>query len=171
MPIATALATSLVVLAGCPDELQDQEGHLPHERPLLSVPAGVVPTDIAPSSPHRLEPAATQAEAEQLTNPFRASAGAIAKGRVAYQRYCSHCHGSLGRGWTSVGSSFDPAPPDLVTAAGGKTDGELFGIVTFGRNLSPALGATVSVEDRWRTILFLRTLDDRRRDVEPRWGQ
>jgi mono/diheme cytochrome c family protein len=131
-----------------------------------------VPTDIASNSSYEIEPASTAEEADELTNPIEASARVIKRGQIAYGRYCSHCHGSLGRGWTSVGSSYDPTPPDLAQRIEDKSDGELFSIITFGRGPGMIiLGPIVAIEDRWRIIHFLRTIPERREGVEPVWGQ
>ncbi len=168
---AIGLLAFLSVLWGCSDPLQDQPGFMPHERPLLSVPAGAVPAKLDRYAHQMSEPAASMAEAKALANPIPRTGSNIKRGQVAFDRYCSHCHGDLGRGWTSVGSSLDPAPPDLIEVSDGVSDGEIFGILTFGRGLSPALGPTIAPEDRWRIILFLRTLEERRGGVDPDWGQ
>lgn len=165
------LLVTISLLYGCSDPLQDQPGYMPHERPLLSVPAGAVPAKLDRHAHQLPEPARSLEESKSLTNPIPRNGSNIKRGQVAFERYCSHCHGDLGRGWTSVGSSFDPAPPNLVEATEGVSDGEIFGTLTFGRGLSPALGPTIAPEDRWRIILFLRTLEERRAEVDPDWGQ
>ncbi len=160
-----------ILVAGCPDDLQDQISVTAYARPSLSVPAGAVPTDLSRRPHAEAEPATSLAEAEELTNPIQATANNIKQGQAAYERYCSHCHGALGRGWTSVGSSFDPAPPDLVEAVPGKSHGWLFGHIAFGRKLHMPLRQVVTVEERWQIIHFLGTLEERRQGVEPAWGQ
>jgi mono/diheme cytochrome c family protein len=37
-------------------------------------------------------------------------------------------------------------------------DGEMFNSITSGKNLMPAYGANVTVEDRWAVIAYLRVL-------------
>lgn len=183
-PLAIALAlVALCPAAGCDavrrwgdDPLQDQHSVQPHERPLRSVPAGVVPTDDTGSGLRvaaTLEPAQSYDEATALTNPLAASPEALRAGRVGYDRYCSHCHGDLGYGWTSVGSSLDPRPPDLALVAETRTDGELFAIITYGKvgGLSPRLGPTIEVDDRWRIIHYVRTLRRERQGKAPGWDQ
>ena len=160
------------------EPLQDQISIQPHERPLDSVPAGVEPMK------HRgggwrvaaeIEPARTPEEAKRLRNPFHSTPSVLEAGKIGYGRYCSHCHGDLGYGWTSVGSSLDPRPPDLTKAIIGKSDGEIFSVITFGTDAEPrvpiALGATVSVDDRWRIIRYIRTLPAEHRGKAPHWDQ
>jgi mono/diheme cytochrome c family protein len=152
------------LLIGCKERMRDQPSLMPHDRPTLSVPAGAVPVEGG-------EPAPTPEEAAALANPVADVPQEIEAGRTAYRRFCSHCHGTLGRGRTVVGASLDPAPTDLSAAVAGKSDGELFSIVTFGRKTSPALGPTIDELDRWRIVRFLHTLPDAARGVPPAWGQ
>jgi len=162
--LAGALSLSALVLA-CDDPLRDQESLQTHERPHLDMPEGVLPTTVE-------EPAATVEEAAALQMPtLPTDAESHDAGRTAYLRYCSHCHGSHGRGWTAVGSSLDPAPADLVDVAEVMSDGELFGVITFGSGTTPALRSVVSVEDRWRIIRQVRTLLQQREGLAPAWSQ
>lgn len=175
--LGSVLALPLLVFGfGCSDPLQDQPAVHAHERPLRSVPAGVVPTTNVEGRRQTadVEPALTLEEAEALTNPIEANRESRRLGEVAYGRYCSHCHGDLGYGWTSVGSSFDPAIPDMVEATRDRTDGQVYGIITFGSNRCPALGYMVSVDDRWRIVNHLRSLPrarDRAPTKGPHWDQ
>jgi mono/diheme cytochrome c family protein len=174
--MTASLLLMILGLTACSDPLQDQPAVHAHERPLLSVPAGVVPTTEVAGRRQTadVEPALTLAEAEALTNPTKADRASLQRGKVAYDRYCGHCHGDLGYGWTSVGSSFDPAPPDLVEATSDWSDGQVFGTITFGSNRCPALGYMVSVDDRWQIVSFIRTLPrarDRAPTKGPHWDQ
>lgn len=172
-----AVALTALATAACPDPLQDQESLQAHERPLLSVPAGVVSTEDVRGRRNSAtpEPARTLEEAAALDNPIRDTRTNVRLGKIAYGRYCSHCHGDAGYGWTSVGSSFDPRPPDLLQAIEGRSDGWLFGHITFGGQISPPLRGTVAINDRWRIIHYLRSglPADRERAPErgPHWDQ
>lgn len=163
---ASAALAVLALAVGCDDPLQRQVSVMPvvDRESLRTVPEGVVPVEPG-------EPAATFEEALRLTNPVPATEESLERGATVYDQYCSHCHGELGRGRVVVGASFDPAPRDLVEAAASMTDGELFGVLTFGRGASPPLGPHLTVEDRWRAIRHVRTLRERREGVEPAWGQ
>jgi len=161
--LVVAMAASSL---GCDDPLQRQISVMPvvDEASLRTVPEGAVPVEPT-------EPATSLEEAMRLDNPVAATEASVERGATAFDYYCSHCHGSLGRGRVVVGASLDPAPPDLVRATATMQEGEIFGVITFGRGRSPALGPHVSVEDRWRIVRFLRTLRERREGVEPAWGQ
>ncbi len=160
-------AATLVALGlGCDDPLQRQASVMPvvDEASLRTLPEGVVPV-----SP--VEPAATLEEAVRLPNPSPATRATLDRGREGYADFCSHCHGALGRGRVVVGASLDPAPTDLVEAGARLSDGEMFGIVTFGRGSSPALGPHIAVDERWAIIRYVRTLGAAREGVPPAWGQ
>ncbi|MCP3098931.1 cytochrome c [Myxococcus sp. K15C18031901] len=126
----------------------------------LLVPAkGTVPRGFQP-----LHLAAGPEEAEragaQLKNPYPASPEVVARGRTAFQRYCSPCHGSEGLGDGTVTARF-PVPPSLVAEhARGLPDGRIFHIITHGQGLMPAHGSQVAPEDRWKVVHYLRTLQD-----------
>jgi mono/diheme cytochrome c family protein len=152
----------LVALVGCDDPLRDQSSIQPHEQPLRSVPWGVVPREPA-------EPVWSAAEGADLVNPLGVTRAILSQGALSYDRFCSHCHGSLGVGWTSVGSSFDPAPPDLVEVTADRSDGEVWSIITFGSGRCPALGPSIAVDDRWSIVHHLRQLPQARARRQPGW--
>jgi mono/diheme cytochrome c family protein len=97
--------------------------------------------------------------ARELKNPLAVSLDGLERGRLTYSRYCLHCHGAKGRGDGGVAKAF----PALSFSLAGKSsydlpDGELFHIITFGRNNMPAHAAQVPAEDRWRVVQYLREL-------------
>ncbi len=124
---------------------------MPHEKPLLAVPAGTV-TVGAPAS----EFSAAQISLEQLPAPrHRADA------QVAYRRFCHHCHGPHGDGRIIVGESFDIELPDLRTEDIQELEDEdLFDIVTEGNGQMIALQHTIRPVDRILAIIHLRRLKD-----------
>lgn len=93
------------------------------------------------------------------TGPFAITAGFMERGRGRYQIYCSPCHGALGDGngitrklgMAVVANLHDPR---IVQMA----DGELFYVITHGRNLMGAYGPQIGVEDRWAIVAYLRAL-------------
>lgn len=161
-----AAATALLAACGQSNVMRDQRSVQPNEAPILRTPPGAMPTETQ-------EPAATPTEAARLENPFRADVGlaSLERGELAYTRFCGHCHGKLGRGWTSIGSSLDPSPGDLVASASKLSDGELFAVETFGKGKSPPLRAVIPVRDRWHIVNYVRTLEGRRAGLSPAWGQ
>src|ERR1051326_7841608 len=93
------------------------------------------------------------------TNPFEITPQLMARGRERFQINCSPCHSPLADGngatkklgMTTVANLHDPRIVRL-------TDGELFYVITNGRNTMLPYGGQVPVEDRWAIIAYLRAL-------------
>lgn len=114
-----------------------------------------------------LPPAFTQSEldsvAATLTNPLSASAAVLARGKLAYERQCSACHGPAGAGnGPVVGRGKFPFAAALngeVTA--GRSDGYIYAVTRVGRGLMPAYGDRLTEHDRWAVVHYVRTLHQR----------
>jgi hypothetical protein len=93
------------------------------------------------------------------TNPFQVTAKFIERGRQRFTINCAPCHGPLGDGngvtkklgMAVVANLHDPRIVRLP-------DGELFFVITNGRNTMMPYGPTVTVEDRWAIVSYLRAL-------------
>jgi mono/diheme cytochrome c family protein len=94
------------------------------------------------------------------SNPMPITAASLKRGQQRYTINCSPCHGQLadGNGITKkIGAMAIVA--NLHDARMVKmTDGELFYVITNGRNNMGAYGANVTVEDRWAIVAYLRAL-------------
>ena len=94
------------------------------------------------------------------TNPLPVTAQLLERGRERFTIYCSPCHGQLGDGngiTKKIGAMAVVAnlhDQRIVEMA----DGELFYVITHGRNLMGAYGPNVPVGDRWAIIAYLRAL-------------
>jgi cytochrome c oxidase cbb3-type subunit 2/cytochrome c oxidase cbb3-type subunit I/II len=92
-----------------------------------------------------------------LLNGWHAAVAASdpVRGKVIYEKNCQGCHGKTGAG---VGG----ATPNLTDSKrmSGVTDQYLFDVVTQGRPGTgmPGWGATLSEQDRWNVVGYLRTL-------------
>jgi len=93
-------------------------------------------------------------------NPLPISAEFLKRGQQHYTISCSPCHGQLadGNGITKkigamlvVANLHDRRIVEM-------TDGELFHVVSNGRNQMSGYASTVTIEDRWATIAYLRAL-------------
>ena len=94
----------------------------------------------------------------ELTNPFEKTDANLERGKYIYTNSCTVCHGTTGGGDGPVVPKY-PNPPAYATdTSRALTDGELFHIITRGRNNMPAHEAQVSAEDRWKAILYIRKL-------------
>jgi mono/diheme cytochrome c family protein len=110
------------------------------------------------------------AEARALTSPFASSTPEhLKKGRSLFVRHCVTCHGELGRGdgpsarLHAKRSGYQPRDLSRPDIQAGLTDGEIFwkigaGWRPKGRIVMPGIGTEVTEEDRWRLVLYVRSL-------------
>ena len=121
-------------------------------------PAGTIPRGLyrVPYGPTAADRARA---ARELKNPEPSSPEVLEQGRLSYGRHCSHCHGPEGRGDGKVAR----ASGALSFPLSGRStfalpDGELFHVLTFGRNNMPPAALQLPAAERWRVIRYLREL-------------
>jgi mono/diheme cytochrome c family protein len=132
--------------------MNDQESVRTYETVIPEMPAGTIPIQGGMERFRTAVPAA-------LRNPLSSNSDSLAQGKEAYQYFCIQCHGPLADGKGTVGQSFAPLPSNLQSNyVQRQTDGELFVKITFGFRRHPPLGTTVSEEDRWAMIIYIRSL-------------
>lgn len=93
------------------------------------------------------------------TSPMPVDAKLMARGRERYQIYCTPCHGATGEG-NGITKSFGMATvaslhdPRLVQMG----DGEIFHVISNGRNLMGPYASQIPLEDRWAVVAYVRAL-------------
>ncbi len=119
--------------------------------------AGTIPRGFMPF--HYGEgPEEAKRAGRELTNPFKSTGINLERGKYLYTNNCAVCHGTGGAGDGPVIPKY-PNPPDFRTdTSRALTDGEMFHVITLGRNNMPAAESQVSAEDRWKLILYIRSL-------------
>ena len=130
----------------------------PHENPLLIMETGIVPIS-GGEAIYRASAGANLISPLNSTEP-----SVIARGRAVYLTYCAQCHGYKYDGNGTVGQSFQPLPTDLRSpAVQTKADGDLFKSVSYGvpGGRQPALDTTITIDDRWHVIAFVKSLGNR----------
>ena len=127
----------------------------PHEYPLLKMEKGIVPISGG-------EAIYRASVGSKLISPLNVSQPAVlSRGRAVYLTYCAQCHGYNYDGKGTVGQSFHPLPTDLRSSKVQLTlDGELFKTVSYGipGGRQPALQTTVTPDDRWHVIAYIKSL-------------
>src|SRR5215831_9714828 len=94
------------------------------------------------------------------SNPMPITAASLRRGQQRFTINCSPCHGQLadGNGITKKINAM-AIVANLHDARMVKmADGELFYVITNGRNTMGAYGPNVTVEDRWAIVAYLRAL-------------
>ncbi|MEM8883270.1 MAG: cytochrome c [Planctomycetota bacterium] len=83
----------------------------------------------------------------------------LERGEVIFDRYCMLCHGTTGDGkgvTTQFGMNQPPALFDERLLA--MRDGEIFQIITEGKNTMGPLGGRIRPKDRWAAVAWVRAL-------------
>jgi len=94
----------------------------------------------------------------ELANPFPPTEENLAQGRLVYETFCLVCHGPSGAGDGPLIPRF-PNPPNFRSPESvALSDGEMFHIITLGRNKMAGYASQVPREDRWWAILYIRYL-------------
>jgi mono/diheme cytochrome c family protein len=91
--------------------------------------------------------------------PFKVDAEVMARGRVTYDAFCSHCHGLTGagdgivvqRGYTRPPPLYDERLKDVPV-------GHIFDVITSGFGAMPDHAAQIKVPDRWAIVAYVRAL-------------
>jgi mono/diheme cytochrome c family protein len=124
------------------------DGTVPVVHPLGDVPAPYAQTQLDSIAP-------------LLVSPFQATPEVLQRGRLAYDTYCSVCHGATGDGQGSVIAQnkfpfalpIGPGSPSV-----GRSDGYLYAVIDVGRGLMPPYGHRMTHGDRWAVVHYLRQL-------------
>jgi hypothetical protein len=131
-------------------------GTIARSTPLQSANGPVYPFEDSPINTGHITGTTNFVE----TNPMPITAELLKRGQQRFTINCTPCHGATGEGkgitqkigaMAVVANLHDKRIVELP-------DGELFFVITNGRNLMGAYGANVTVEDRWAIIAYLRAL-------------
>jgi mono/diheme cytochrome c family protein len=98
-------------------------------------------------------------EAARIKNPVQATAESVAGGKRSYQRLCTRCHGSEGKGDGTAATGAQP--PDLTDATWdfGGSDGEIFAAIHDGTSADmEGYASRLSDADIWNLVNYVRAL-------------
>ncbi|MBL8994917.1 MAG: cytochrome c [Spirochaetia bacterium] len=94
-----------------------------------------------------------------VANPVAASAESVAAGKKVYIKECSSCHGPKGKGDGPSSGDFATKTTDITDAKfASQTDGAVFYKITVGRRPMPGFRDTLSDDERWNVVNYIRTL-------------
>jgi len=127
----------------------------PYEEPLLAMETGLVPVN-GGEAVYRSTAGLDLIAPVKMTDP-----AVIARGNAVYLTFCAQCHGYNYDGNGTVGQSFQPLPADLRSSKVQSTpEGVIFKSVSYGipGGRQPALATTVTIDDRWHVIAFVKSL-------------
>ena len=93
-----------------------------------------------------------------IKNPLASTEEVLKEGRVLYTRYCVHCHGEKGMGDGLVGIAYKGVIAFNSRAVQNKSEGNIFHEITHGKGRMWAHGSQVSIENRWKIVKYVQTL-------------
>jgi|WetSurMetagenome_2_1015567.scaffolds.fasta_scaffold00564_14 mono/diheme cytochrome c family protein len=129
----------------------------------MRVPAtGTVPRGFTPFE-YTIDPESRIKAGNELINPFLPSAEVLSRGKENYKTFCIGCHGAAGEGDGHLyKSGLYPVKPRSLSEnnAAKLRDGEIFHTITLGFGSMGAHGSQISPDDRWKLILYIRTLQE-----------
>ncbi|WP_035384531.1 cytochrome c [Ferriphaselus sp. R-1] len=98
-----------------------------------------------------------QGAAEKMANPVPADEKSVAEGKRLFAIYCSACHGAGGKGDGKVGEKLVLQPFDLTAdQTRSRTDGFIWGYMTFGGAIMPAYANDLNATERWHVVNYVR---------------
>jgi len=128
---------------------------------------GTVPRDFTPFE-YTNDPESRIKAGKELVNPVLVTREALTRGKAGYTTFCIGCHGTSGEGDGRLFSSgLYPLKPLTLTGSSAVKlkDGELFHTITLGIRSMGAHGSQIRPEDRWKLILYIRTLQEAGKNV------
>jgi len=131
-------------------------GTIARSAPIQTVVGPVYPYEDAPVNTGRITGTTNFIE----NNPLPITSALLQRGQQRFNINCSPCHGA-----TADSNGMPKKIGAMLVIANlhdkrivEMADGELFFVITDGRNNMGAYGANVTVEDRWAIIAYLRAL-------------
>jgi mono/diheme cytochrome c family protein len=149
------LAFSFAALFGCNySEMRDDEAVQAYNQEFPLMPKKTIPVEGGIWVEREANPM-------ELVNPLAPNSQMIAWGWERYHFYCVQCHGPKLDGNGTVGQSFAPLPANLESSdVQDQSDGEIFYKIRFGFNRHPALYSTVTDDETWAIVRYVRSMRD-----------
>ena len=153
-PRAALVAALLLSAAGCSNDWRTDMWYQPSIRPEdaprpqpdRSVPLGAVP---------HYE---SRDDTEDLRNPEAPTAASLARGRQLFLARCAPCHGPEGHGGGPVSKFFPPAPDLAYATVQARSDGFIWGTISYGGKAMPPAREGLTVRDRWDLVNHVRLI-------------
>jgi mono/diheme cytochrome c family protein len=147
-----------LLAGGCANDWRTDMWYQPSVRPQAAPrpePEGSIPLGAAPRFSGR------DATVE-VANPIARSQESVARGQAIFVARCAPCHGTDGRGIGPVSRLF-PQPANLTSpTVRSRSDGFLFGQVTFGGDAMPPAAEGLDAPARWDVVNYLRAMQEGR---------
>ncbi|MDN5211128.1 cytochrome c [Fulvivirgaceae bacterium BMA12] len=110
--------------------------------------------------PYRVPKDSISWAAANLKNPLDSTQVVIADGKVLYDKFCAHCHGTNGKGDGKVGKVYQGVPSYTSRPVKDYSEGHIFHVITHGIRRMGAHGSQLSIEERWKIVRYVQKLQN-----------
>lgn len=163
--VLTAAAASLLVLAGCRQDMQDEPKFFP-QRGTTFYPDG---RSVRPQVANTVARSQGREDSYFYTGlvngkegdglPIDLTADTMARGQERYNIYCTPCHSRVGNGdGMIVQRGYRPAGDFHTERLRNAPLGHFFAVITNGYGAMPDYAAQVTPQDRWAIAAYIRAL-------------
>jgi mono/diheme cytochrome c family protein len=137
----------------------------------LPTPANVDPPRLESRIAMGAVDASTERHAPHINNPLSPTDQNLIDGMKLYTMNCALCHGGLDRKPVSLGRSFYPPAPNLVSDPPDDPEWHTFYTIRTGIRYTgmPAWEGTLSEPDMWKVTAFLSRMDKLPPAVQEYW--
>lgn len=132
--------------------------------------AGTVPFSKDPAKaafnfpyPYPATPEGYEQAGLELRNPIPMTEANVAKGKVIYEKFCMHCHGTAGAGDGAVVTNGNYPQPPAYNGAALKNlpEGKIFHSLMYGKNVAMGSHAgQLNKEERWLVTRYVQVLQN-----------
>ncbi|HWB63203.1 MAG TPA: cytochrome c [Chitinophagales bacterium] len=102
---------------------------------------------------------------KEIKNPLPYTDENLAEGKRLYEINCTPCHGEKGDGNGQLvqlpngnDGPFASHPPDYKSRLPQENDGNIFYVVSYGKNMMGGYGFQLSVKERWQVIHYIKSM-------------
>lgn len=102
---------------------------------------------------------------KEIKDPLPATDANLAEGKRLYDINCTPCHGEKGEGNGQLielpgggDGPFTSRPPAYKTRLPQVSDGNIFYVVSYGKNMMGGYGYQLNVTERWEVIQYIKSL-------------
>ena len=153
--LSLALALAAPSLGGgCSNDWRTDMWYQPSLRP-QQAPRPEPERSVALGASPRYE---SRDDTEELANPVPSSPESLARGKSLFVARCAPCHGPEGHGGGPVSRFFPPAPDLAYVKVRERTDGFIWGTVSYGGKAMPPGSEGLRPSDRWDLVNWVREI-------------
>ena len=106
--------------------------------------------------------------AVEVTSPFTAAEkmAYLEEGKVAYDKFCTHCHGAKGQADGLVVKKGNHSPPPAYDSDQLKdiTEGQIYTAIMLGKGAMGSHASQIEEPDRWKIVAYVQTLQGKSLD-------